>query len=192
VSKFFARPWYQNGVTTATMRVVPDFALLAAVQPGWPVMLNGQMQSIGGTSGSSPFAMAQLALLSAKERLAGRPQVGFINPWIYQLYQQDPHAFFDVTSGNNDLNGSGAAPPPRASTTPPASASRTSSRSPNTYRHRRRSPPSPPFLSGLGDDNEAKGARLMSWTTCPRRGTRGWARTASRTSCWAKGTGPRL
>ena len=107
VSKVFARPWYQNGVTTATMRVVPDFAFLAAVQPGWPVMLNGQMESIGGTSGSSPFAMAQLALLSAQERLAGRPPVGFVNPWIYQLYQQDPRAFFDVTSGNNDLNGVG-------------------------------------------------------------------------------------
>jgi tripeptidyl-peptidase-1 len=68
-------------------------------------MLNGQMQSIGGTSGSSPFAMAQLALVSAQERLAGRPPVGFINPWIYQLYHQDPRAFFDVTSGSNDLNG---------------------------------------------------------------------------------------
>ena len=107
VSRVFARPWYQDGVTTATMRVVPDFAFLAAVQPGWPVMLNGQMQSIGGPSGSSPFAMAQLALLSAGERLAGRPPVGFVNPWVYQLYQRDPQAFFDVTSGSNDLNGVG-------------------------------------------------------------------------------------
>ena len=107
VSKVFQRPWYQNEVTTSKMRVVPDFAALADITPGWPLMLNGRMQSIGGTSGSSPFAMAKLALLSASERLAGRPRVGFVNPWFYQLYQQHPELFYDVVSGNNDLNGVG-------------------------------------------------------------------------------------
>jgi kumamolisin len=107
VSKVFARPWYQNGVTTSPTRVVPDFALLADVQPGWPVMLNGQIQSIGGTSGSTPFAAATLGILSARERLAGRPRVGFINPWFYQLYKQHPQLFYDVVSGSNDVNGVG-------------------------------------------------------------------------------------
>jgi subtilase family serine protease len=107
VSKVFTRPYYQNAVTKSPMRVVPDFAVLADVEPGWPVMLNGQMQSYGGTSGSSPFAMAQVALLSARERLAGRPPVGFVNPWFYQLYQQHPELFYDVVSGTNDLNGVG-------------------------------------------------------------------------------------
>jgi len=107
VSKVFKRPWYQNAVTTSPMRVVPDFAALADITPGWPLMLNGHMQSIGGTSGSSPFAMAKLALLSASERLAGRPRVGFVNPWFYQLYQQHPELFYDVVSGSNDLNGVG-------------------------------------------------------------------------------------
>jgi kumamolisin len=107
VSKMFARPWYQNGVTTSPTRVIPDFALLADIQPGWPVMLNGQIQSIGGTSGATPFAAATLALLSARERLAGRPRVGFINPWIYQLYKQRPDLFYDVVSGSNDLDGVG-------------------------------------------------------------------------------------
>jgi subtilase family serine protease len=107
VSKVFKRPWYQNGVTTSPTRVVPDFALLADVVPGWPVMLNGQLQSIGGTSGASPFAEAQLALLSARQRLAGKPRVGFINPWFYQLYKQHPELFYDVVSGGNDLDGVG-------------------------------------------------------------------------------------
>jgi tripeptidyl-peptidase-1 len=61
------------------------------------------MESIGGTSGSSPFALAQLALLSAQQHLAGKPLVGFPNPWIYQLHQQHPELFYDVTSGSNDL-----------------------------------------------------------------------------------------
>jgi subtilase family serine protease len=107
VSKVFPRPWYQNAVTTSPTRVVPDFALLADIQPGWPVMLNGQIQSIGGTSGSTPFAAATLAILSARERLAGRPRVGFINPWLYQLYKQHPDLFYDVVSGSNDVNGVG-------------------------------------------------------------------------------------
>jgi subtilase family serine protease len=107
ISDVFKRPWYQNGVTTSTRRVVPDFALLADIQPGWPVMLNGQMESVGGTSGSTPFAMSKLALLSASERLAGRPRIGFVNPWLYQLYKQHPEFFFDVVSGSNDLNGVG-------------------------------------------------------------------------------------
>jgi hypothetical protein len=51
--------------------------------------------------------MSQLALLSAQERLAGRPPVGFVNPWLYQLYAQHPEMFFDVVSGTNDLNGVG-------------------------------------------------------------------------------------
>jgi subtilase family serine protease len=107
VSKVFARPWYQNDVTTQPMRVVPDFAFLADAQPGWPVVLNGNMESIGGTSASSPFAMAQLALLSSQERLAGRPRVGFINPWLYQLYKQHPDLFYTTVSGNNDLDNVG-------------------------------------------------------------------------------------
>jgi subtilase family serine protease len=103
ISKVFARPWYQNDVTRSPMRAVPDFALLADIEPGWPVMLNGSMESIGGTSGSTPFAGATVALLSARERLAGRPRVGFINPWLYQLYRQRPDLFYDAVSGRNDL-----------------------------------------------------------------------------------------
>jgi kumamolisin len=107
VSKVFKRPFYQNGVTTSPMRVVPDFSFLADIQPGWPVMLNGHIQSLGGTSGAAPFAMSQIALLSAREWLAGRGRVGFINPWFYQLYKQHPDYFYDVVSGGNDLDGVG-------------------------------------------------------------------------------------
>jgi kumamolisin len=107
VSKVFSRPWYQNGISSNPMRAVPDIAFLADASPGWPVMLDGQMQSIGGTSGSSPFALAQLALLSAQQHLAGKPLVGFPNPWFYQLYQQHPELFYDVTSGSNDLDAVG-------------------------------------------------------------------------------------
>jgi subtilase family serine protease len=105
VSKVFRRPWYQNDATALSMRVVPDFAFLADIQPGWPVMLNGKIESVGGTSGSTPFAMTEFALLSVRQRLAGEPPVGFINPWLYQLYKHHPDTFYDVVSGVNDLKG---------------------------------------------------------------------------------------
>ena len=89
------------------MRVVPDLAFLADIEPGGPVMMNGHIQSIGGTSGSAPFAMSQVGLLSARQRLAGRPRVGFINPWFYQLYKQHPDLFYDVVSGSTDLGNVG-------------------------------------------------------------------------------------
>jgi subtilase family serine protease len=107
VSKVFDRPWYQNGIVTGSMRALPDFAFLADIQPGWPVMLNGQVESIGGTSGSAPFAMSQFALLSVRQRLAGQPPVGFVNPWLYRLYKQPSKPFYDVVSGTNDLAGVG-------------------------------------------------------------------------------------
>jgi subtilase family serine protease len=69
--------------------------------------LDGQVQSIGGTSGATPFAAAQFALLSAQQRLAGRPRIGFVNPWLYQLYEHQRTLFYDVGAGSNDLDNVG-------------------------------------------------------------------------------------
>jgi kumamolisin len=106
-SKVFDRPWYQDGLVTDDGRAVPDVAALAAIMPGWPVFMNGSLGSIGGTSGSTPFIAANVALLNARERAAGRPPLGFINPWLYRVYDAHPDAFHDVVEGNNDLNNVG-------------------------------------------------------------------------------------
>ena len=76
-------------------------------------MLNGQIQSIRGTSGSTPFAAATLAILSAREPLASRPRarVGFINPRLCQLYKQHLDLLYDVVSGRNDVTGVGCCAP---------------------------------------------------------------------------------
>jgi subtilase family serine protease len=102
-SRVFKRPWYQNDLDIPDQRAVPDVAALAAIQPGWPVILNGALQTIGGTSGASPFVAANVALLNARERAAGRPPLGMVNPWFYALHAEHPEAFFDVTTGSNDL-----------------------------------------------------------------------------------------
>jgi subtilase family serine protease len=102
VSRREARPWYQDGANTHANRAVPDVSALADIVPGWPVVMNGGLQPVGGTSGSTPLTAAAAALVSANERNAGRPPIGLANGWFYRA-AATPSAFYDVTSGNNDL-----------------------------------------------------------------------------------------
>ena len=99
-SLLFDKPWYQPGAFSSDRRTVPDVAALAAVFPGWPMSYDGEILSIGGTSGSSPFTAANIALLSARERTKGRPPIGFANPW---LYARGKGAFYDVRAGGNQI-----------------------------------------------------------------------------------------
>jgi subtilase family serine protease len=100
------RPPYQNGRNAEPHRAVPDVSALADIVPGWPVVINSTLQTVGGTSGSTPLVAAATALVSASEREAGRPPVGLANGWFYRAASQ-PSAFFDVAQGDNDLAGVG-------------------------------------------------------------------------------------
>ncbi len=100
------RPAYQNDTNAQPHRGVPDVSALADTVPGWPVVINASLQTVGGTSGSTPLVAAATALVSASERNAGRPPVGLANGWFYRAASQ-PSAFFDVTQGDNDLAGVG-------------------------------------------------------------------------------------
>lgn len=80
---------------------------LADIVPGRPVVINDTLQAIGGTSGSTPFIAAAVALVAASQRKAGRPRIGLVNGWFYKAASQRPPAFFDVTAGSNDLAGVG-------------------------------------------------------------------------------------
>jgi kumamolisin len=97
------RPWYQDGVNKSDHRAVPDVSALADIVPGWPVVINSKLQTVGGTSGSTPFIAAAVALLAGSQREAGLPRIGLANGWFYQAASQRPSAFFDVTAGSNDL-----------------------------------------------------------------------------------------
>jgi subtilase family serine protease len=100
------RPAYQNGANPQNHRAVPDVSALADIVPGWPVVIDSTLQTVGGTSGSTPLVAAATALVAASQRHAGHPSVGLANGWFYQAAAR-PAAFFDVTRGNNDLAGVG-------------------------------------------------------------------------------------
>ena len=103
VSKFFARPAYQNGLDLDAMRSVPDIALNAdpstmgveicqADAGGCPTGL-----FYGGTSVAAPRWAAYVALLNQSQG----SNLGFLNQAIYPLAATD--AFHDAASMGSDF-----------------------------------------------------------------------------------------
>jgi subtilase family serine protease len=97
------RPAYQNAVNPQNHRAVPDLSALADIVPGWPDVIDGTLQPVGGTSGSTPFTAAATALADATQTHTGHPRIGLANGWFYQAAATHPGAFYDITTGNNDL-----------------------------------------------------------------------------------------
>ena len=83
-------------------RGVPDVAGDADPATGYQVLVDGQQFAIGGTSAVAPLWAGLIALAN---QTIGHP-AGFINPILYSLNSQ-ADAFRDITSGNNDIDGSG-------------------------------------------------------------------------------------
>jgi subtilase family serine protease len=103
VSKLVPRPDYQKQASATANRAVPDVSALADISPGWPVVTDGALHTVGGTSGSSPLTAAATALVAGTERAAGRPPLGLVNGWFYSASTQ-PGTFFDIVQGDNDLD----------------------------------------------------------------------------------------
>lgn len=102
-SASFNAPTYQVPLTWSNTRSVPDIAAMGGPFPSLPVVQNGLIQPDGGTSQSSPLMAAALALISAAERDAGRPVIGFPNPWLYDVVRRQPQTVYDVTIGDNQF-----------------------------------------------------------------------------------------
>lgn len=108
-SSLFPRPAYQNGVVDAYVQSLDgDFApYFNAAGRGYPdiaaqgqrfvTVWNGTQVLLDGTSASTPTAAAVIALVNDALLAAGRPPMGFLNPW---LYAGGHAAFNDVVSGS--------------------------------------------------------------------------------------------
>ncbi|KAF8197205.1 subtilisin-like protein [Mycena galopus ATCC 62051] len=108
-SDLFPRPWYQTQVVDSFLKTIPpDFAGTfnksgrgypdVAVQ-GWGLdfVFSGATFATGGTSFSSPIFASIIALINDRLLAAGKPVVGFMNPWLYAHSE----AFTDITEGHN-------------------------------------------------------------------------------------------
>ena len=119
-SNIFAQPDYQadavagylktlgntnQGLFNASGRAFPD---VSAQGVNFVVDVAGQGQGVSGTSASSPTFAAVVALLNDRLISAGRPTLGFLNPW---LYAEGYKAFTDITTGNSSIQCSDDDPP---------------------------------------------------------------------------------
>merc|ERR1711865_820554 len=82
-----------------TGRGYPDVAALGGQKTSYCVHA-GMFEGVAGTSASCPVVAGIFARLNGLRLAAGKPAMGFLNPFIYQ----NPQAFFDVTVGMNNAN----------------------------------------------------------------------------------------
>ncbi|KAH7100394.1 subtilisin-like protein [Auriculariales sp. MPI-PUGE-AT-0066] len=108
-SNVFDRPSYQaddvsgyisqldgkySGLYNSGGRAFPD---ISASGVNFPVVTNNAWNPVGGTSASTPLIASMIALINDELLTAGKPPLGFLNPWLYA----NKDAFTDITSGNN-------------------------------------------------------------------------------------------
>ncbi|KAF8257708.1 subtilisin-like protein [Lactarius quietus] len=109
-SNYFARPPYQQyavpeflqalgtqyqGLFEARGRAIPD---ISAQAMDLPIILNGNVEIMDGTSGSTPIVAGIISLLNDYRIAQGKQPLGFLNPW---LYGQAIPGLTDITSGAN-------------------------------------------------------------------------------------------
>merc|ERR1712137_561665 len=81
-------------------RATPD---VAALGEGFQVLASGSVQSVGGTSASAPTFSGLVSLLNEARLKAGKPAMGYLNPWLYQ----HGDAFTDITAGSDKVGRGG-------------------------------------------------------------------------------------
>merc|ERR1712151_1201771 len=76
---------------------------VATLGDGFQVIVDGKVLSVGGTSASAPTFAGFVSLLNEARLKAGKPAMGYLNPFLYQ----NPGAFRDVTVGTNAISRQG-------------------------------------------------------------------------------------
>ncbi|KZV69417.1 subtilisin-like protein [Peniophora sp. CONT] len=108
-STYFAAPSYQTNATTKYLSAIGPVAnagLYNASGRGYPdvalignhveIISNGTMKPVLGTNCSSPIFASIIALLNDELIVAGKPPLGFLNPWLYSTAVLN-----DITTGSN-------------------------------------------------------------------------------------------
>jgi tripeptidyl-peptidase-1 len=101
ISKYFETVTTQPASGYATGgRGYPDVAMAGH---NYEVVIGGSIQSLSGTSASSPVTAGFASLVNAKLKANGAASIGFINP---TLYAAGASSFNPITSGNNKCTAS--------------------------------------------------------------------------------------
>lgn len=81
-------------------RATPD---VAALGEGFQVIINGNAETVGGTSAAAPTFAGIVSLLNEARNQAGKKPLGLLNQFIYQ----NAEAFTDITMGSDRVSRSG-------------------------------------------------------------------------------------
>jgi len=96
-SDIWDRPMYQEDAVSSYLKKLGDrwqglynpkgrgFPDVAAQGHAFRVVDKGRVISVGGTSASAPVFASIVALLNNARLASGKPALGFLNPWIYQV-----------------------------------------------------------------------------------------------------------
>ncbi len=108
-STYFAKPTWQTGagVPADSARDVPDVSLSASANhDGYYIYSGGVLESVGGTSASTPSFAGIVALLNQyllSKGVITKAGLGNINPNLYHLAAGTTSPFHDITTGNNNV-----------------------------------------------------------------------------------------
>jgi tripeptidyl-peptidase-1 len=83
---------------SSTGRMFPDVSLIGHY---CPVIDNGGLIAVDGTSCSCPLFASIVTLLNQHQTERGRPKLGYINPLLYMMYYDSAECFNDIEVGNN-------------------------------------------------------------------------------------------
>ncbi|KAI9449009.1 peptidase S8/S53 domain-containing protein [Lactarius psammicola] len=98
-SNHFPRPPYQVNVVPPFLQSIGNmYQGLFKFALGVVLVLKGQHEEIGGTSGSTPIVAGIVSLLNDYRISKGKPPLGFLNPW---LYGDGLAGLNDTTSGSD-------------------------------------------------------------------------------------------
>merc|ERR1712028_159903 len=81
-----------------TGRGFPDVAALGGQKTPYCIYAGGFFMGVDGTSTATPVVAGIFSRLNGMRLAAGKPVLGFLNPFIYK----NPSGFQDVTQGRND------------------------------------------------------------------------------------------
>lgn len=88
----------KNSYWNSTNRGYPD---VAACGGNIAVYQKGAVTKVAGTSASCPIWAGMITIFNDDRLNNGLPPLGFINPLLYQIWEEDPTNFNDITEGAN-------------------------------------------------------------------------------------------